>query len=84
MHLRGRGHLGECPVQGHLRQQGLMLLDTSQPGWRILHSDCDEPRLSPRRTEGQALWDVFAVPDVVRPFMLAFPPSTQTAVFAYG
>ena len=61
-----------------------MLLDTSQPGWRILHSDCDEHRLSPRRTQGQALWDVFAVPDVVRPLMLAFPFSTQTAVFAYS
>ena len=42
-----------------------MLLDTSKGGWTILHSDCDVKRLDAKRTEGQHLWDVFAVPDVV-------------------
>lgn len=43
-----------------------MLLDTSKPGWKILHADCEPLHLSRQHTEGQSLWDVFAVPDVVR------------------
>lgn len=61
-----------CGVTYHImqaaagKQQGLMLLDTSKGGWSILHSDCDIKRLNAGRTEGRYLWDIFAVPDVVR------------------
>ncbi len=44
-----------------------MMLDTSQPGWQILHADCDDQRLHAQRTEGRLFWDMFAVADVVRP-----------------
>ena len=47
------------------KAQGLMLLDTSKGGWTILHSDSDIKRLDAKRTEGQYLWDIFSVPDVV-------------------
>ena len=48
------------------KQQGLMMLDTSQPGWQILHSDCDDERLHAKYTAGRSFWDAFAVADVVR------------------
>ena len=52
------------------KAQGLMLLDTSKGGWTILHSDSDIKRLDGKRTEGQYLWDVFSVPDVVSPMLM--------------
>jgi hypothetical protein len=55
------------------KQQGLMLLDTSQPGWQILHSDCDDERLHAKYTAGRSFWEAFAVADMVRP--LCYVPS---------
>lgn len=43
-----------------------MMLDTSQPGWQILHCDCDDERLHADYTAGRSFWDIFAVADVVR------------------
>ena len=44
-----------------------MMLNTSQPGWPILHADCDDLRLHAQRPDGRLFWDMFAVADVVRP-----------------
>ena len=47
------------------RDVGLMLVDTSKPGWMVLHADCNNPRIDSRQAEGQSLWDMLKVPDVV-------------------
>ncbi|KAA6422720.1 MAG: mixed lineage kinase, partial [Trebouxia sp. A1-2] len=52
------------------KQQGLMMLDTSQPGWQILHCDCDDERLHADYTAGRSFWDIFAVADVAQPEVL--------------
>ncbi|DBA84846.1 TPA: hypothetical protein ACH3X1_005872 [Trebouxia sp. C0004] len=63
------------------RQQGLMMLDTSQPGWPILHSDCDDQRLHAQRTDGQLFWDMFAVADVAQPEVLFQGTAAKGAPF---
>ena len=47
------------------RDVGLMVIDTSRPGWTILHADCNNPRIDAQQSEGQSLWDLLKVPDVV-------------------
>lgn len=47
------------------RDVGLMVVDTSKPGWIVLHADCNNPRIDSRQAEGQSLWDKLKVPDVV-------------------
>lgn len=47
------------------RDVGLMVIDTSRPGWTILHADCNNPRIDAQQGEGQSLWDLLKVPDVV-------------------
>lgn len=47
------------------RDVGLMVVDTSKPGWMVLHADCNNPRIDSRQAEGQSLWDKLKVPDVV-------------------
>ena len=47
------------------RDVGLMVIDTSRPGWTILHADCSNPRIDAQQSEGQSLWDLLKVPDVV-------------------
>ena len=47
------------------RDVGLMVVDTSKPGWMMLHADCNNPSIDGKNAEGQALWDRMKVPDVV-------------------
>ena len=47
------------------RDVGLMLIDTSRPGWTVLHADCSNPRIDGKQGEQHSLWDLFKVPDVV-------------------
>ena len=49
------------------RDVGLMLIDTSRPGWTVLHADCVNPRIDGSNAEQLSLWDLFKVPDIVRP-----------------
>jgi hypothetical protein len=48
------------------RDVGLMVIDTSRPGWTVLHADCNNAAIDSKQGEGQSLWDLFKVPDVVR------------------
>ena len=48
------------------RDVGLMVIDTSRPGWTVLHADCNNAAIDGKHGEGQCLWDLFKVPDVVR------------------
>ena len=48
------------------RDVGLMVVDTSKPGWMMLHADCNNASIDGKNAEGQALWDRMKVPDVVR------------------
>ena len=48
---------------------GLMVIDTSRPGWTVLHADCNSAAIDSKQGEGQSLWDLFKVPDVV-----CYPP----------
>ena len=47
------------------RDVGLMVIDTSRPGWTVLHADCNNAAIDGKQGEGQSLWDLFKVPDVV-------------------
>jgi len=60
-------------VKNH-RDVGLMVEDTSQPGWTVLHADCNNPRIDGKQAEMQSLWDLFKVPDVVRPLSASCHP----------
>ena len=42
-----------------------MVIDTSRPGWTVLHADCNHAVLDGKQGEGQSLWDLFKVPAVV-------------------
>ncbi len=42
-----------------------MVIDTSRPGWTVLHADCNNAAIDCKNGEGQSLWDLFKVPDVV-------------------
>ena len=53
-------------MQAKFRDVGLMVVDTSQPGWTVLHADCNNPCIDGRQAEGQSLWDKLRIPDVVR------------------
>lgn len=49
------------------RDVGLMVIDTSRPGWTVLHADCNNAAIDGKQGEGQSLWDLFKVPDVASP-----------------
>lgn len=52
------------------RDVGLMVVDTSKPGWMVLHADCNNPCIDRGQAEGQCLWDKLKVPDVVSALLL--------------
>ncbi len=59
------------------RDVGLMVIDTSRPGWTVLHADCNNAAIDSKQGEGQSLWDLFKVPDVVRHPPEAFQPCSM-------
>lgn len=52
-------------MQIKFRDVGLMVVDTSMPGWQVLHADCNNPCIDGRQAEGKPLWDKLKIPDVV-------------------
>ena len=54
------------------RDVGLMVVDTSMPGWMVLHADCNNPGIDGRQAEGHSLWDKLKVPDVVSALFCPF------------
>lgn len=58
-------------LQIKFRDVGLMVVDTSQHGWTVLHADCNHPGIDGRQAEGHSLWDKLKIPDVVS----LLPPS---------
>lgn len=56
------------------RDVGLMVVDTSKPGWMVLHADCNNSCIDRGQIEGQSLWDKLKVPDVVSALLLLLIP----------
>ena len=62
-----------------------MVVDTSKPGWMVLHADCNNPCLDSGQIEGHSLWDKLKVPDVVRaPHALSLGDSSRTGHGKYS
>ncbi|KAL3151455.1 hypothetical protein ABBQ38_012460 [Trebouxia sp. C0009 RCD-2024] len=59
----------DLPLQPKIkfRDVGLMVVDTSQHGWTVLHADCNHPGIDGRQAEGHSLWDKLKIPDVANP-----------------
>ncbi len=65
------------------RDVGLMVIDTSRPGWTVLHADCNNAAIDGKQGEGQSLWDLFKVPDVVSHPTKASQPLQHAPTLVY-